>query len=103
MITPNTAPASQPFDLEQQLLQQQKFLEGLSAQFDQRFQQMQTSLDKIDKFEHRLALMSENFDRLQRTVNAIESFPVPYGRPKTFHGATEYQSVSGAVRKNVGY
>lgn len=89
----------------------EKLLEAISrlleAKLDHRLAALESRMGSFDtkmtEVDNHVKRMNENFDRLQRTVNAIESFPVPYGRPKTFHGATEYHSVSGAVRKNAGY
>jgi hypothetical protein len=47
--------------------------------------------------------MGERIGRLERTVGAIESFPVPYGRPKSYYSATSMHSVSGAVRRRQSY
>ncbi len=47
--------------------------------------------------------MSERIGRLERTVGAIESFPVPYGRAKSYYSATSMHSVSGAVRRRQSY
>jgi hypothetical protein len=58
---------------------------------------------KITRLEKSFDSMQEDFGRLDRTVSAIESAPVPYGRPKTLHRATEYQSVSRPITKRLGY
>ena len=47
--------------------------------------------------------LEDDLARMDRSVKAIESFPVPYGRPRTYHSATELQSVSKPVRRRQGY
>lgn len=47
--------------------------------------------------------LEDEVARMDRSVKAIESFPVPYGRPRTYHSATELQSVSKPVRRRQGY
>lgn len=52
--------------------------------------------DKVGSMEGRLR-------GVERTVNAIETLPTPYGRPKTFVSATEFHSVSNPVLSKQGY
>ena len=49
-----------------------------------------------------LAPLSAQLDKVSRTVNAIETMPVPYGRPKAYVSATEFHSVSNPVRVRQG-
>jgi len=47
--------------------------------------------------------LEDDVARMDRSVKAIESFPVPYGRPRTYHSATELHSVVKPVRRRQGY
>ncbi|MEX8518783.1 MAG: hypothetical protein AB3X44_09740 [Leptothrix sp. (in: b-proteobacteria)] len=53
--------------------------------------------------QKKLDNLSSDVDAVNRTVRAIETLPVPYGRPKSFVSATEYHSVSNPVRVKQGY
>ena len=65
----------------------------ISARLDGIEQKMSTRLDGIE----------ERMSSLQRTVHAIEAFPIPYGRPKTFEAATEYHSATDPKRRRLGH
>jgi hypothetical protein len=49
------------------------------------------------------AATRDDIESLKRAVRAIESFPMPNGRPKTFLSAAEVQSVSGSKRTKYSY
>ena len=64
---------------------------------------MTLSADTKKNFEgirSEMATMTKNLQsdigRLERHVDAIESAPLPYGRPKAFHSVTKSHSVSGS-------
>jgi hypothetical protein len=66
--------------------------------------ELKESFDEVKSGMSRMERdMGERIGRLERTVGAIESFPVPYGRPKSYYSATSMHSVSGAVRRRQSY
>lgn len=66
--------------------------------------QLQATVDqRIGSLEAEMRTVMGSVESLRRTVDAIESRPVPYGRPKIFHTATEFHSVSHPVRRKLGY
>ncbi len=90
-------------------------VEPLLRDMDRRFtlsmeQQLRPMNQRLDDLDRRVSAMSENLtsldgrlQQLARTVNAIETAPAPYGKPKTFHSATEFHSVSAPKRVKQGY
>lgn len=47
----------------------------------------------------KIAGVARDLKTVKRAVEVIETLPVPYGHPKTYHsGRAEYSSVSGARR-----
>lgn len=57
---------------------------------------------RLSDIENRVGEMEKDLGSVRRTVNAIESLPVPYGRPKSYFSATEFHSVSKPVRTRQG-
>ena len=57
----------------------------------------------VDSLGRHFRNLEDDVARMDRSVKAIESFPVPYGRPRTYHSATELQSVSKPSRRRQGY
>lgn len=55
------------------------------------------------KLEEALRPLKQDIARLERGVEAIETVPVPNGRPKTYLSATEVHSVTGSRRTRYGY
>ena len=87
---------------------------GLKSAFDIFETKLDTFETKLDTFDTNLETLGNNlggrltdiedrFGRMERAVRAIESFPVPYGRPKTFHSVVELHSVSMPLIKRRGY
>ena len=66
--------------------------EQLEAMFKKVLEPVTVALDSLQL----------GLDSVKRTVNAIETLPVPYGRPKAYVSATEFQSVSNPVRVRQG-
>lgn len=75
--------------------------EELVALLDQRLQAMQTSIE--GKIAQEVGSLKQELETVKRTVNAIETFPVPHGRPKTYVAATQYHSVTEPVRVRQGH
>ncbi len=73
------------------LIKLEQLTNGVSA--------IQSQLDSLQQQVQRQVNLSDSIDR---RVSAIESFPVPYGRPKAYHSATEVHSVSNPIRTKVG-
>jgi hypothetical protein len=82
-------------------------LKELKESFDEvksGMSRMGSDIDEVKSGMSRMERdMGERIGRLERTVGAIESFPVPYGRPKSYYSATSMHSVSGAVRRRQSY
>jgi len=57
----------------------------------------------VDTLGRHFRNLEDEVARMDRSVKAIESFPVPYGRPRTYHSATELHSVVKPVRRRQGY
>lgn len=53
--------------------------------------------------ETKLGALEVDVNQVKRTVNAIETLPMPYGRPKSYVSATEYHSVSNPKRVRQGF
>jgi hypothetical protein len=81
----------------------------LFVEFDKRLDQKLVDNNKLldQKFEQRLdeklRPLKQEVARLERSIEAIETMPVPNGRPKTYLSATESHSVTGSRRTNYGY
>lgn len=59
--------------------------------------------EKLGPLARGLKNLEDDVARMDRSVKAIESFPVPYGRPRTYHSATELQSVAKPLRRRQSY
>lgn len=59
--------------------------------------------NQLDNLDRHVSGLSENLTRLKRTVDAVEAFPQPYTRPKTFLEASRRHSVSTHTRQNMGW
>lgn len=76
----------------------------LAAKFASfRTENSQELAEQLGSLNRGLRNLEDEVARMDRSVKAIESFPVPYGRPRTYHSATELQSVSKPVRRRQGY
>lgn len=79
----------------------------LGQRFDQKLEPVIRDLGalkmNVDTLGRRFQNLEDEVARLDRSVKAIESFPVPYGRPRTYHSGTELQSVSKPVRRRQSY
>jgi hypothetical protein len=74
---------------------------GLGSRMDRMETDIRNDLgSRMDRMDSDIG---DRIGRLERTVGAIESFPVPYGRPKSYYSATSMHSVSGAVRRRQSY
>lgn len=89
-------------------------LKGVESRLEARLQGIETQVTTVQKDLDTLKVATkeltdnmkdtrERLGRLERNVQAIESLPVPYGRPKVFQRGTEYQSVSGGRTKRLGH
>lgn len=76
-------------------------LSKVEGVFQQRLSEVEKQFEQ--QLADRFAKMEARFEKVERNVEAIESFPVPYGRPRRYHTATEVHSVSMAVRKSGGF
>ncbi len=63
---------------------------------------LRTIVARLDTMDRRLERLDDQFNRIERNVKAIGSFPVPY-RPKTYHTATELHSVSRPTKRRLGH
>lgn len=72
-------------------------LQGMLTQLGDRMD------SRISKLDDKVSAIDGRLQKVERTVNAIETLPQPYGRPKSFVSATEFHSVSNPVRSKQGY
>lgn len=49
---------------------------------------------EIAPLKNQVTALSSELASVKRTVDAIETLPVPYGRPKTYFSAVKYHSVT---------
>jgi predicted nuclease with TOPRIM domain len=79
----------------------------LASRLDRDMAKLNGDMAKLNgdmaKLSQDVSALSNRVDNVQRTVKAIESFPAPYGRPKTFVRATEFHSVSDPIRTIQGH
>jgi hypothetical protein len=82
----------------------QDLVEALTASLEGRLEDFKLYLDgRFSEMDRKFKSLENDLGRVDRTVRAIETQPVPYGRPKTFLSATEVHSVSAPIRKGQGY
>lgn len=86
-----------------------ELISGLQASMDTMQASMGTKEDmKAVRDDMKKALkavradISYDLSSLQRKVDAIESTPVPYGRPKAYHSEARVHSVSGSRLSRTG-
>jgi prophage DNA circulation protein len=57
----------------------------------------------VSTIADRVSALERETRSVNRKVDAIETLPQAFGRPKVFHTATEFHSVSHPVRRKQGY
>lgn len=75
----------------------------LDRKLDPLIRDIKTLTGDVETLKRHFNNLEDEVGRMDRSVKAIESFPVPYGRPRTYHSATELHSVSKPVRRRQGY
>ncbi|MFZ6769785.1 hypothetical protein ACO0LM_22255 [Undibacterium sp. Di26W] len=83
-------------------------LEAMSDKIEAMSDKIEAAMsDKIeamsDDIKGDIKAMNSRLDYVERTMEAINTRPEPYGRPKTFQTATEFHSVSAPIRKYFGH
>jgi chromosome segregation ATPase len=97
-------------DNEEMLRMFRAAIQPLEAQLQAQVSELSSLNRKVGTVDEQLTGLSRKVSSLEdetksmkRAVDSFESFPQPYGRPKTYHTATEFHSVSNPVRKKLGY
>jgi hypothetical protein len=83
-----------------QLLDQGRKLQQLEDKLDKKFVAMEQQLTSL---QSNFTSVQQEVAGLKRSVVALESFPVPNGRPKQYLSAADTQSVTGSTRVRYGH
>ncbi len=89
--------------LENQLAPISRDLGSLKVDMSALKQNFSNLEQKFSNLEQKFSNIENEVSHIDRSVKAIESLPVPYGRPRNYHSATELQSVSKPVRRRQSY